>query len=97
MRYVCTQPTRGPQIEQLVIAGDVAALARERALRNPGLFSADGNVLLEETADDGFDFDGFDSDSGTLRWTPQVQRPPPHGDLIVRRTPQVPEASSWGP
>ena len=56
MRYVCTQPTRGPQIEQLVIAGDVAALARERALRNPGLFSADG--LFAPTEEPDFEFDG---------------------------------------
>ena len=36
--------------------GDVAALARERALRNPGLFSADG--LFAPTEEPDFEFDG---------------------------------------
>ena len=54
-----SQSSSLPEQPTAALAGDVAALARERALRNPGLFSADGNVLLEETADDGFDFDGY--------------------------------------
>ena len=49
-----------PEQPTAALAGDVAALtypvARERALRNPGLFSADG--LFAPTEEPDFEFDG---------------------------------------
>ena len=47
-----------PEQPTAALAGDVAALARERALRNPGLFSADGLFAPTEEPDD-FEFDGY--------------------------------------
>ena len=45
-----------PEQPTAALASDVAKLARERALRNPGLFSADG--LFAPTEEPDFEFDG---------------------------------------
>ena len=51
-----SQSSSLPEQPTAALAGDVAALARERALRNPGLFSADG--LFAPTEEPDFEFDG---------------------------------------
>ena len=53
-----SQSSSLPEQPTAALAGDVAALARERALRNPGLFSADGLFAPTEEPDD-FEFDGY--------------------------------------
>ena len=53
-----SQSSSLPEQPTAALAGDVAALARERALRNPGLFSADG--LFAPTEEPDFEFDGDD-------------------------------------
>ena len=51
-----SQTSTLPEQPTAALAGDVAKLARERALRNPGLFSADG--LFAPTEEPDFEFDG---------------------------------------
>ena len=51
-----SQTSTLPEQPTAALASDVAKLARERALRNPGLFSADG--LFAPTEEPDFEFDG---------------------------------------
>jgi hypothetical protein len=51
-----SQTSSLPEQPTAALASDVAKLARERALRNPGLFSADG--LFAPTEEPDFEFDG---------------------------------------
>ena len=59
-----SQTSTLPEQPTAALASDVAKLARERALWNPGLFSADG--LFAPTEEPDFEFDGDDCELAEL-------------------------------